>query len=166
MRAGKIVRGATGTYELLDALKAPTVYKAQVLSGSRINKRWYVSVTVLKKRQITYSNYRAVVKTTVGELENVALKREYNNYKIPDIASSPYIRALYDAVGSFEEDIRHGGAAVEDPLCLVFEWMETDLQSLSSHQYRHDSQLPKIICKSVLSALDIFKRYNAAHTGE
>jgi hypothetical protein len=107
-----------------------------------------------------------VVKTAVGELENVALKREYNNYKIPDIASSPYIRTLYDAVGSFEEDVRQGGAAAEDPLCLVFEWMETDLQSLSSHQYRRDSRLPKIISKSVLSTLDIFKRYNATHTGK
>jgi hypothetical protein len=106
-----------------------------------------------------------VVKTAVGELENVALKREYNNYKIPDIASSPYIRTLYDTVGSFE-DVRHGGAAVEDPLCLVLEWMETDLQSLSSHQYRCDSRLPKVISKSVLSALDTFKRYNAAHTGK
>lgn len=165
LRAGKIIRGATGTYELLDALKAPTVYKAQVLSGPRINKRWYVSVTVLE-RPITYSNYRAVVKTAVAELENVALKREYNNYKIPDIASSPYIRTLYDAVGSFEEDVRQGDAAAEDPLCLVFEWMETDLQSLPSHQYRRDSRLPKIISKSVLSALDIFKRYNATHTGK
>jgi hypothetical protein len=26
LRAGKIVHGATGTYELLDALKAPPVY--------------------------------------------------------------------------------------------------------------------------------------------
>jgi hypothetical protein len=51
LRAGKIVRGVTGTYELLDALKAPTVYKAQVLSGPRINKRWYVSAIVLEKRQ-------------------------------------------------------------------------------------------------------------------
>jgi hypothetical protein len=61
-----------------------------------------------------------VVKTAVDELENVALKQEYNNYKIPDIASSPYIRTLYDTVGSFE-DVRHSGAAVEDLLCLVLE---------------------------------------------
>jgi hypothetical protein len=52
LRAGKFVRGATGTYELLDALKAPTVYKAQVLSGPRMDKRWYVSITVPKNRQL------------------------------------------------------------------------------------------------------------------
>jgi hypothetical protein len=68
-----------------------------------------------------------VVKTAASDVEYVALKREYNNYKIPDIASSPYIRALYDAVSSFEQGVCQGGAAAEDPLCLVFEWMETDL---------------------------------------
>lgn len=84
------------------------------------------------ERPITYYNYRAVVKTAVGELENISLKREYNNYKNPDIASSPCIRTLYDAVGPFKEDVRQDGAAAEDPPCLVFEWMETDLRSLSS----------------------------------
>jgi hypothetical protein len=107
-----------------------------------------------------------VVKTAVGELENVALKREYNNYKNPDIASSPYIRTLYDAVGSFEGNVRQDVAAAEDPPCLVFEWLETDLQSLSSHQYRGSSRLPKVVSKSVLSALDIFRRYNTIHTGK
>lgn len=43
LRAGKLVRGATGTYELVAALQAPTVYKARVLSGPRINKTRYVS---------------------------------------------------------------------------------------------------------------------------
>lgn len=63
-----------------------------------------------------------MVRSAVGELENVALKCEYNNYKFPDIGSSPYIQTLCDAVGSFENDVRHGGVAAEDPLCLVFEW--------------------------------------------
>ena len=107
-----------------------------------------------------------MVKTAVGELENVALKREHYNYKIPDIASSPYIRTLYGAAGSFEGNINHVGAAAEHPPCLVFEWMETDLQSLTSHQYRRDARLPRIISKSVLSALDIFKRFDVTHTGE
>ncbi|RDL42155.1 uncharacterized protein BP5553_02134 [Venustampulla echinocandica] len=149
LRAGKIIRGASGTYKLLDALKSLTIYKAQVLSGPRMNARWYVSITMLEL-PMSYSNQRAVVKTAVAELENAALKREYNNYKIPDIASSPYIRTLYNALGSFEEDVRQCDAAAEDPLCLVFECLETDLQSLSSHQYRRDSRLPKIISKSVL----------------
>lgn len=116
---------------------------------------------------IAYYNYRAVVKTVVCELENVALKREYNNYKNPDISSSPYIRTLYDVVGPFEE-VRHDGAAnaTEDSLCLVFDWMETDLRALSSHQYRRGSRLPNSVSKSVLSTLDIFRRYNTIHTGK
>ncbi|KAK0103329.1 hypothetical protein ONS95_005358 [Cadophora gregata] len=99
LRGGKIIRGATGTYALLHALKAPSVYKAQVLSGPRVSSKW------------------AVVKTAVAELETVALKREYSNYKIPDVASSPYIRTLYDAVGSFENYGRQDGAAAEDSCC-------------------------------------------------
>jgi hypothetical protein len=52
LRAGKFVQGATGTYKLLNALKAPTVYKAQVLLGPCIDKRWYVFITVPKNRQL------------------------------------------------------------------------------------------------------------------
>lgn len=115
------------------------------------------------KRPITYGGYRAVVKTAVGELESVALRREYNHYKNPDIASSPYIRTLYDVVGPSEGNMRQYGT--ESQPCLIFEWMETDLRSLSSHPYRDGSFLPKIVSKSVLSALDIFRRYNIIHTG-
>lgn len=107
-----------------------------------------------------------MVKTALGELEYVALKREYKNYRNPDIASSSYIRTLYDAVGFFEDELLQDGSATEGPPCLVFEWMETDLRSLPSHQYRDDSSLPKLISKSVLSALDVFKRYNTIHTGK
>lgn len=109
--------------------------------------------------------YRTVVTAAVGELENVALRCEYNNSKNPDIASSPYIRTFYDAIGSFEEDVHQDSTATENPPCLVFEWMETDLRSLSSLQYRDGSPIPKIISKSVLSALESFKRNNIIHTG-
>ena len=107
-----------------------------------------------------------MVKTALSYLENVALKREYNNYKTPDIGSSPYIRTLYDAVGSFEGEVLQDSTAAEGPRCLVFEWMDTDLRSVSSHQYRDGSSLPKMISQSVLSALDIFKRHNTIHTGK
>jgi hypothetical protein len=167
LRVGKIFRGTRGgTYELLGALKAPTVYKARVLSGPHINKRWYVSTRVLET-PITYFDYRAVVKTAASRLENVSLNREHNIYHMPDIASSPYIPALYDTVGSFEvEELSRFGVPAKDPSCLVFEWMETDLHSLSSYQYRRNSRLPKIISKSVLSALDMFRRYNGTYTGK
>lgn len=115
------------------------------------------------KGPIAYGSYRAVVKTAVGELERVALRREYNHYKNPDIASSPYIRTLYDTVGSFEGNVRPD--STENQPCLVLEWMETDLRSLSSYQYRDGSCLPKLVSKSVLSALDIFRRNNTIHTG-
>lgn len=45
--------------------------------------------------------------------------------------------------------------------------MDHDLRSVPSHQFRENSNLPKIIAKSVLSALAILKtEYNAIHSGE
>ena len=162
--AGQILRGSKGTYKVLKSLKALTVYKAQVLSGSRRDAGWYVSNHW--RRSFAYSNYSAVVKTAESDLENAALSREYHGYKISDIASSPFVRTLYDSVGSFDGSVGEGDAAMEDSLCLVFEWMKTDLRLVSSHRFRRDSKLPKIVSKSVLSALDLFKGYKLIHTGE
>lgn len=50
---------------------------------------------------------------------------------------------------------------------MVFEWMEHDLRTVPSNQFRQNSDLPKIIAKSVLSALVLLKtQYSAVHTGE
>lgn len=145
---GQILRGSIGTYKVLNSLKAPTVYKAQVLSGSR--------------KDVGY----AVVKTAASELESVALNREYQRYQVPDIASNPYIRNLYDTVGMFEGGMGDGTEVAEEPPCLVLEWMDTDLRCLPSQQFRHASHLPKIVSRSVLSALDVFKKHNLMHTGK
>jgi hypothetical protein len=118
------------------------------------------------RKTFTYSNYSAVVKTAESDLESVALNREYHRYKTFDIASSPFIRTLYDSVGSFEGSVGKGDAAMEDPRCLVFEWMETDLRSVPSQRFRCGSNLPKIVSKSVLSALDLFRRFKLTHTGK
>ncbi len=50
---------------------------------------------------------------------------------------------------------------------MVFEWMEHDLRTVPSNQFRQNSRLPKIIAKSVLLALALLKtQYGAVHTGE
>jgi hypothetical protein len=43
MRTGQIFRGRKGTYRLIEALKAPTVFKAQVLPDSPIQAGLYGS---------------------------------------------------------------------------------------------------------------------------
>jgi len=79
-----------------------------------------------------------VVKTPVGEPETVALEREYNNYKNSDIALSPYIRTLYDAVGFFEEKVIQDNASTEDPVNI------------------------EVVC--ACGAIDIFKTPNTIHS--
>lgn len=99
-----------------------------------------------------------MLKTAQTELERVALRREYQRYQIPGIASSQFIRVLYDSVGSFVV----GGC----PPCLVFEWMDTDLRSVPSRLSCGGSSLPKVVSKSVLSALEVFRREKVVHTGK
>ena len=45
---GQILRGRNGTYRLVEALKAPTVFKAQVLPNSSTKPGLYNSFTALK----------------------------------------------------------------------------------------------------------------------
>ena len=115
---------------------------------------------------VTYFIPSAIVKTELGA-EKICLKRERDNYKLPAIASCQYIRTLLDLV---EQDRYNSHiddtATTEEELSLVFEWMEHDLRTVPSTQFRENSNLPKIIAKSVLSALVILQnQYNAIHTG-
>lgn len=107
-----------------------------------------------------------MVKTALGE-HKIILNREYHNYSQPAIASCPYIRKLIDIIPN--RDDAHGenaSFATENPH-LVFEWMEQDLRIVLSDGFRESSNLPKLISKSVLSALALLKsRYNAIHSGE
>lgn len=116
-------------------------------------------------KTIAHLFYSAVVKTELGP-EKICLKRERNNYRLPTIASCQNFRALYDTVGP--EDCAQGDttSTTGDPSCLVFEWMEHDLRTVPSHKFRGDCILPKIIAKSILSALAFLKtEFNAVHTG-
>ena len=75
---------------------------------------------------------------------------------------------LYDVIGQDGDDVQvNRETAADDTLCLVFEWMDHELRTVPSHQHRQNPNLPKIIAKSVLSALALLKtEYNAVHTGE
>ena len=71
----------------------------------------------------------AVVKTAM-EPAKISLTRERNNYLIPGIRSSPYIRSHYDIL---EGDPQSGEESPQAdwtdtaPPGMVFEWMEGDL---------------------------------------
>lgn len=147
LSTGQVLRGRNATYRLLNALHAPTVYKAQVLESSIIRAEF------------------AVVKTAV-ESTKKALRRERNNYLIPGIRSSQYIRSHWDILDAFSSDDRaQADETVTAPPGMVFEWMEYDLWQVSSERYRQDSILPKVIARSVLSALALLKtQYDAIHT--
>ena len=108
-----------------------------------------------------------MVKTELGP-EKICLERERSNYKLPAVASCQHIRALHDVVGPDGDGIHAESISrTEDPPCLVLEWMEHDLRTVPPDQFRQNSNLPKIIAKSVLLALVLLKtQYGAVHTGE
>jgi hypothetical protein len=108
-----------------------------------------------------------MIKTELGP-EKICFKRERENYKFPAVAGCQHIRALYDVIGPDEGDAQvFSTSETDDPACMVFEWMDHDLRTVSSEQFRQHSNLPKVIAKSVLSALALFKaEYNGIHTGK
>ena len=156
LRIGQVFRGGKGKYELLEHLKGSSVFKARVLSSPSIQEEWYGSAHALQ-RLTAYCWSRAVVKCAATSDEKTALKREYRNYGIPEIASCPSIRTLYDTVQANED--------LHNPSCLVFEWMDLDLRSVPANRFRGDPRLPKVVSKAVLSALQLFKTLSAVHTG-
>ena len=101
----------------------------------------------------------AAIKTSSSAEMMVVFEREQRNHELPGIAASPYIRSLIDIVDSDTT-----ATLAPQPRCMAFEWMDTDIWSLSSEQYR-SSKLPKIIAKSVLRALITIKEKGAVHTG-
>jgi len=75
---------------------------------------------------------------------------------------------LCDVVESYRDKAWVGDASATDYLiCIVFEWMEHSLRTLPSDQFRESSNLPRVIAKSVVSALALLKtKYGAIHTGK
>lgn len=140
---GQVLKGRNGTYRLLESLKASSVFKAQVLPNSPIKSDF------------------VVVKTEIDP-EQFWLKRERYNHSLPAVASSHHIRRLFDVIKS-EDKTDQSNA--HDSFCLVLEWMDHDLSKVCSEPYRSQSKLPRVIAKSILSALAVLKsEYNAIHT--
>lgn len=117
---------------------------------------------------LAYYHQSAVVKTALKPTKK-ALRRERNNYIIPGIRSSPYIRSQYDILECdtpSSEDPPPADVTATAPPGMVFEWMDHDLWQVPSERFRQNSVLPKVISRSVLSALALLKtQYDAIHTG-
>jgi hypothetical protein len=113
--------------------------------------------THVLQRLTAHCHSSAVVKSAATNDEKIALKREYRNHKIFEIASCPYIRTLYDTVRSNEDQ--------QNSSCLVLEWMDLDLRSVPANRFRGDPRLPRVVSNAVLSALKLFKMLKAVHTG-
>ncbi|KAI3328838.1 kinase-like domain-containing protein [Ustulina deusta] len=147
---GSIIKGARATYKLHQALKAGTVFKAQVLDSSDLDSKW------------------AVVKTSSTELERAVLHREFTNYQIPEISRSPYIRRLHEAIGPFFDrpfQADEPPESIDHQHYLIFEWMDIDLWHFPSHPFRDGSSpFPQLVAESILEALDIFRKLGKAHT--
>ena len=88
------------------------------------------------------------------------------NHKLSSVAACQYIRSLHGVVeAEIDQEEGNGNSSTSNPP-LVFEWMEHVLAKLPSDAFRKNSDLPRIIAKSVLSALAVLKtQFNAIHTG-
>lgn len=168
LSTGQVLKGRNASYRLLDALRAPTVFKAQVLDTRTVKSELYAMLRVCNMRCASLPVPSAVVKTAL-EPKKKDLRRERNNYLIPGIRSSPYIRKQYDILKGDPysgEDPPQADETATAPSGMVFEWMEHDLWHVPSERFRQNSTLPKVICRSVLSALALLKtQYDAIHTG-
>jgi hypothetical protein len=107
----------------------------------------------------------AIVKGECGP-EQMCQKRGRNNYKIPGITSCKYLR---ERCGVFCLDSKEvGGDATDsttDPAFLVFEWMDHGLRTVLSFESRHNSDLPRIISRAVLSNLALLSEFKSVDTG-
>lgn len=165
---GQLIKGARATYKLVQLLKSNTVFKAQIVDSFDLNNNWYVCQNVSATETdsfVAYNLIRAIVKTCSSDLDQILLAREYRSYQIPDFATSPYIRHMLEAIGMPQEQGNNSIAPALHPPCLIFEWMDTDLWHVPSKPFRNDTELPKVVCRSVLSALAIFKKHGKTHTG-
>ncbi|PWY87908.1 kinase-like protein [Aspergillus sclerotioniger CBS 115572] len=139
LRIGQVIYGKRASYQVMEPLKSPTVFKAKILSGSEINQEW------------------AVIKTAIGDLERAALRREYNTYQINAFSSNRYIRTMYEAIGPIET------SNLDASSHLVFEYMDTVLRKVPSDKVR-GTTLPRNISQSVLSALEVMRSQRRVHT--
>lgn len=110
-----------------------------------------------------------VFKTALELIKKKTLRRERNNHCIPGIRTSPYIRSQYDVVEDetdLDQPVSPRDYYDTFPAGLVFELMETDLWRVPSAPFRQNSFLPKVISRSVLSALVLLKtKHDSIHMG-
>jgi hypothetical protein len=72
---------------------------------------------------------------------------------------------MCEAIGLDSEEHTDNKAALTTDLgLLVFEWIDHDLRTAPSFEFRNNSDLPKTISKAVLSALALLSKFNSVHT--
>ncbi|KAH7333301.1 kinase-like domain-containing protein, partial [Rhexocercosporidium sp. MPI-PUGE-AT-0058] len=103
----------------------------------------------------------AVIKHFPANLSKTQYNREFHNYTFDSIARSPFVRSMIDLVGHDEPSPPTGH---QQPKCMVFEWMDTDLWQLPASPFRSGSELPRIVARFVLEALAVFDYEDGVHT--
>lgn len=105
-----------------------------------------------------YLSIHSVVIKTEAEGDSILYEREAEGHEFDCIRNSPFIRRLYEAVDNGTDK------------CMVLEWMDQDLWSLRHQKLPLDSPFPKIVARSILSALATFSDMDGqiptVHTGK
>ncbi|KAK0111253.1 hypothetical protein ONS95_001625 [Cadophora gregata] len=164
LNIGQVLRGRAAFYHVTKVVKTPTVFQAKVVPFEA------PELTELPTQL-------AMIKTFPRGKPMDQYNRERRTYALPSISQSPYIRGLLDIIGHDADDSQNESsqpdftsqkdvlnqAQENQPQCMVFEWMDTDLWQLPSQPFRSGSPLPRIVARSVLEALVVFDNEDGVH---
>lgn len=91
------------------------------------------------------------------------LKRERDVYHLPDVATSPYFRKMYDTVG---DSLYFDNNTSEIIPSLALEWMELTLANLPYANVERSYTIVKAVIDAVLSSSVVLASQNRVDTGE
>ncbi|KAG4431832.1 hypothetical protein IFR05_012694 [Cadophora sp. M221] len=135
LQVAQTLIGPKGSYELTRAMvhgvHRSTVFKAKVLSGTELVHGSHV-----------------LIKTPTPERRKF-LTQEHDPYCKPAIASSLFIRKMYDEIS--------------EPPCLIFEWMDQTLADIPPEDHFQNDALYKAVFEAGLNALAALRDENLVH---
>ncbi|KAI1120585.1 kinase-like domain-containing protein [Nemania abortiva] len=137
---GQTLRGEKWDYRIVepiggDGTHSSAVFKASVLSknGSTCDPTWAVIKTALPNDDVAQQN----------------LRREYDTYRLLEVANSPYFRKMYDGIdnpNNFDTD------ATETTSFLALEWLDSTLADLRYTDVMFNYSIMKAVIDTMLSS--------------
>ncbi|KAL1885132.1 hypothetical protein Plec18167_001789 [Paecilomyces lecythidis] len=164
LHSGEILLGSRWNYRVIDAVKgdsthASTIFKAGIVpyKSHTDAPQWFATLRRSSSNSKAHLPSRAIIKAASPDdataTEN--LEREYQTYRIPDVASAVCFREIYDATIGDDTSTPY----------LALEWRDTTLAEV---KYRPDSvtyALIREVLKATLNSCVILDGEGCVNTG-